>query len=240
MPDQLPLPPGWGKDWLSDFIQKTHENSFRTFLYLKDFYLRLSKINDVYGLACESLNNSEKGFAGLFLFKSRASFLGACRFSVSIQLAEVYPLLRACLENALYAVAVAEDIKNFEVWLRRHEDEQSRWEVVRAFSPKNLWPLLEKRNGPLASQAKKLYEETIDYGGHPNERSLTTNLKITHLDKDRKSIRYDVKYTNDDELAVKFALRLTTEVSITVLKIFREIFKTRFEIADLASKIDAL
>lgn len=115
--DVLQPPPGWGGDSLSEFIELTRRNTFATFVQARPVWERLTTIDSLFRRAIDAMNNSRAWFAGFFLLRSHASYLGAVRLSASTQFAETYMVLRGCLENALYGLFIHENPKN-PLWMR--------------------------------------------------------------------------------------------------------------------------
>ncbi len=235
-------PPNWGKDELTDFCQKAYENGFFSFVHFQDWISRITKVDAALSKASKHLDNTVDLISGLFLMKARASFLGASRLVMSGQLPEAYMLLRSCLENALYGFKIWKCPESAEVWLRRHDDdehdEKSKWLCREVFSHGSLIRLLGEHDQSLVEKIRKLYDHSIDYGAHPNERSLSSSVRIT--DNEQGGKRYNVHYFNINETAIKLAFKSTAQVGVCVLMIFQHIFQTRFDIINISEDIATL
>jgi hypothetical protein len=166
------IPPGWGADPLSKFIQDTTDNTYATFQNLKQWYNRLKDIPATFDIAVQNMDRTPNWFASFFLIRSHAAYLAGVRLALSGQIPEAYMVSRGSLECALYGLYVARNPLIQETWLRRDEDELSRKRVREEFKAGNLFKLLELEDGRLRSIAGDLYERTIDYGGHPNQQAL--------------------------------------------------------------------
>src|SRR5262245_60326917 len=97
---QLVPPPELGNDSLGRFLKDAHHNEVATFTNMPREYQRLSRLDSLFDLVIQNLNQSPHFFAGFFLVRTRATFLAACRHALSGQIGEAYVLLRVCLENA--------------------------------------------------------------------------------------------------------------------------------------------
>ena len=156
---------------------------------------------------------------------------------MSAQVPETYTVLRAALENALYGYYLHRNPSSRETWLRRHDSESLKKKVKDEFKIRNLLSELAKQNKNKAQIVKTLYERTIDFGGHPNERALTQSLLIT---KDAQAVELKVAYLDDDSTPFRLALKTTAQVGVCVLGVFRLVFKERFDILSLTDALDSL
>lgn len=230
------LPPGWSHDRLSEFIEISRNNTFATFVRARPTWDRLSAIDSIFRRAIDALTNSHAWFAGFFLLRSHASYLGGVRLSTSGQLAEAYMVLRGCLENALYGLFLHETPELRQVWLNRHEDEGSRRRVREEFRITRMLDLLEAKDATTSGAARSLYDRTIDYGAHPNEMALLTVLRQT---ENPDHVRFDVNYISDDSTpALALCLRTNAQVGVCNLRIFRLVIPERFTILGISDSLD--
>lgn len=177
------------------------------------------------------MNNSRAWFAGFFLLRSHASYLGGVRLSGSGQLPEAYMVLRGCLENALYGLFLHNNPELRSVWLRRHEDKTSKRRVKEEFKIGPMLDLVKARDALTGRTARCLYDRTIDHGAHPNERALSSVLRQT---ENANSVRFDVNYLSDASTpALALCLKTTAQVGICNLRIFRLVIPERFTILGL-------
>jgi len=233
----LQPPPGWGHDRLSEFIELARRNTFATFVQATPVWKRLTMIDALFRRAIDALNNSRAWFAGFFLLRSHASYLGGVRLSTSGQLGEAYMVFRGCLENALYGLFIHEHPDLRSVWLRRHEDEASKQRVRDEFKIGLMFDLLDTKETTTGGVARSLYDRTIDCGAHPNEMALTSVLRQT---ESPESVRFDVNYLSDASTpALSLCLKTNTQVGVCSLRIFRLVIPERFTILGLANDLDA-
>jgi len=210
-------PSGWGADSLSQFLQVADDNALATFANMRPFFDRLARIDALYRRLICDLNNNPQWFAGFFFLRAHGAYLGACRLSVSGQLAESFMALRGCLESSLYGLHVSKDPTRAEIWLRRHESDESITAVQGEFSIRNVMRTLESASPELRIEAKRLYDIAIDYGGHPNERAFTSSTLTRSTESGTELV---MAYLNVVPPALLFVLGEVARIGICALEVF--------------------
>jgi hypothetical protein len=163
--------------------------------------------------------------------------LGAVRLALSGQVPEAFMVLRGCLENALYGFYVTRKSLSQEIWLRRHDDEESKKKVRREFKISNLLKLLGKDDKKLRDTVSDLYEKTIDFGGHPNEKAFFSVVKKS-VNEHKTTIKS--AYLVGNEPALQLCLKSCAQIGLCSLSIFQLIYKERFGILGLPDDMTAL
>lgn len=230
------IPPNWGEDSLSEFIDTARHNTFATFENLPDQYQILNNIHDIYKLVIDNLHRTHDWFVNFFVLKAHSAYLGGVRLAVSGQCAEAYMVLRGCLESAIYGLYLSRNKDSQEVWLNRHEDKESLELVKREFKMINLFNELESVDPKIYKTTRLLYDRTIDYGAHPNEAALTSLLKKT---EEEDNIKFDLNYLTGNTLAFQLAMKTTAQVGLCSLYIFKNIYGERFDILGISTKLDS-
>jgi hypothetical protein len=231
------VPPNWGKDPLSEFVDVARHNGFATFANCPVEYNLLSTVDGLFRHAIDNLVNTPEWFAAFFLLKCHSAYLGASAFSISGQCAESYMVLRGCLESALYGLYLCRHKNSCETWLQRHENEASLKRVKDEFKIVNMFSELKAVDVATHQATKGLYERTIDYGGHPNEQTLTSLLKRTD---EGNNVRFDLAYLSADTPAFRLALKTTAQVGVCSLLIFRNVYRERFAILGIDERLEKL
>lgn len=236
----LTPPEGWGLDPLSAFIEAARQNTFATFANLMGSYSRLRDIDRLFVKATENLHGLQ-GDADLlpatFLLRAHSSYRGACRLALSGQLPEAYMVLRGCLENCLYGLFLHAYPEKAETWLRRSDDEASKRKVKAEFQIGPMFTLLESKDAVTGKAVRGLYEQTIDFGAHPNEFALTSNARAESAGATK---RFELSYLTGDSTALRLCLKTTAQVGVGSLRIFRLIFRERFELLEISPALDAV
>lgn len=232
---ETPAPPGWGTDNLSVFIETARHNTLATFVQARSVWGLLNRIDGVFRRAIDGMHNARAWFAGFFLLRAHAAYLGAVRLSTSGQLPEAYMVLRGCLENALYGLFIHENPGLREVWLRRHDAAASKQRVKDEFRIGRMLNLLEARDPATGWPARDLYERTIGFGAHPNEMALLTVLRQA---QGEGVVRFDLNYLSDGSTpALVLCLKTNAQVGVCGLKIFRLVVPERFDILGISDEL---
>jgi hypothetical protein len=233
----LEPPKGWGNDQITKFLDAAQANSFATFEQLADEFKRVREINDLFSSTLKLLEKTDHPFEVLFFFKAHSAFMGAVRLEVATQVPETFAVLKVALESSLYGLFIYKD-SNYpelaEIWLKRHDSPEAIRNVKKKFQIGNMWPVLNNLDPKLHEKVKYLYSRAIDYGAHPNERSLISALKQTSKGE---SIQLDFQYLTKDTTFIGLGLKSSAQVGLLCLKMLELIFQKRFEIAGLSEKL---
>lgn len=228
---------GWRKDILTRQIEGAFCNIGVSFLRLRPYFDLLIKAAEIFKNAIGLLSYSKlDGLISVALFgRAAGCFFGAVRLSCSGQLTETWALLRACLENSLYAFYILGNPKLAKVWSERHKSETHKKQCRDAFTIKNIWSALEAKSRSIAKEAKDFYDRTIDWGAHPNERSLFPNLQ-----EKQGGSGYKLSIFNPDPTFMRASLVTIALTASLVFRIFALIFPDEFKQPNLALKISNL
>lgn len=228
-------PENWGRDEISKFFDNARANEYATFANFHSEANRLIDIDTSFRKAIDGLNHSKDWFAGFFIMRAHSNFLSACRMSWSGQIPECYALLRSCLENALYGLYLAYNPESQETWLRRHDSDEHKRNVRNEFKIKTMLDLAKELAKEDGHAAEQLYECTIDYGAHPNERALMQSLQIND---DARDIEFKSIYLDGDSAQLRTGLRTTAQIGVCALSLFRPVYKERFDILGVTKLLD--
>jgi hypothetical protein len=234
----LPEPPeGWGNDEVTAFFDALRCNEYATFANCQPQFQTLIAIDSAYRTLAASLTNSKDWFAAFFLLRAHSNLLAGMRLCASGQLPETYACLRSCVENALYGLYLAKIPESRETWLRRHDSDDHKKKVRDEFRIRTMLNLLASIDAREAQVAETLYDRTIDYGAHPNERALMQTLQ---LEKEPGTVEFKVVYAGGNSHQFQLALKTAAQVGVSGLSVFRLVYKERFDIVGLTQTLDAL
>jgi len=234
--EQTPTP-DLPSDSLGTFLADAHHNVAATIANLRPQYNALAAIDQVFCDIIENLNHSPEFIAGFFLIRTHSSFRGAARMCLSGQVAETYMALRSCLESALYGLYVASNTNRQKIWLRRHDDDESCRRVRNEFSIRNVLNHLRSVDSRTHDIAQSLYDRTIDYGGHPNERAVSTQIKTESVGS---RIEFTAEYFLCGDLPHQVSLKSTAQTGICCLDIFCDVFRDRYRILGVDTRLDEI
>ena len=231
------VPPGWGDESLSKFIQGTAENTYATFHNLKEWYNRLRDIHQAFSKVAENMDRTPDFLASFFLVRSHSAYLASVRLALSGQVSEAYMVLRGSLECALYGLYVARKKSVGEVWLRRDENDAAKKKVKQEFKVSNLFQVLESEDHKLRKITGLLYEKTIGYGGHPNQQAF---LSVMKQQSDESRITFQSAYMIGNEPALQLCLKSSAQIGTCALSIIRLVFRERFDLLGVSDELDKM
>ena len=93
------------------------------------------------------------------------------------------------------------------------------------------------RDIALHNSLSELYQRTIDFGGHPNERAVSSSSEMRQ-EGDTTVVRN--QFLHGDSAALDHALRTTAQIGLGSLLVFQLIYNERFDILDLRDTIESL
>ena len=234
----LPDPPhGWGSDPVTEFLDTARENSYATFAELPRDFACAVQVENLYRILVTHLDHSPDWVPALFLLRSHAAFLGAVHFAMSGQAAESFMVSRGCLENALYGFYIYRHPDTAKAWLERDTDAESLGRVRDQFRIGSMKRDLRAIDEKLANLADHLYERTIAWGAHPNEKALTSSTRIV---KEGANTKFEVRYLTAEPEAIRLSLKTSAQIGVCCVRVFGLVFSHRFKILDLPSRVRQL
>lgn len=228
-------PSDWTDDDLTYFIQLATNNIIATFHNKKKDFEIIKNIDKFFQTIIDHLLNAPDFLAAMLLLRTHSAYRGACRLSLSGQVPETFVLLRSCIENALYALHINQNPEAGEKWLKRHDDKESLKVAKNEFKYVNVIKTLDSVNPSICQTVRILYERSIDFGAHPNERSITSSMKI--IEKGERTEFKQLYLTGDTE-QLSHGLKSTSQAGLCALYILRHVFKERFDILGITQKMD--
>jgi hypothetical protein len=228
---------GWGKDKLTQELEQAFYNIGVSFIKLKPHFDLLKKANEIFIDTFEQMTTDkiEKEIACLLFGRAFGCFLGAVRLSSSGQMTETWVLLRALIENCLYAFYMFESPERADIWVNRHKDEDSKKKCKDTFKVGSIWVELKIRSKRTANEAKTLYDKAIDWGAHPNERSLFPNI----VPKPNSS-GLSLCLVNANPAFIRASVIYTIRTSLFTFRIFNLVFPEVFGQPNVDIKIKNL
>jgi hypothetical protein len=226
----VPRPEAWTTGFLYTFIEQCWSNSIAVVGNKNVIASRLTAIDNIFEHAHQNLrpNSMAEVVPSLLALRSFNAF----RASVMVCLClptESYPLQRACLETAGYARLIAIDRKLSEYWLNRTDDAEAKGR----FTNRAVREAIASGDEGLAKIYQALYERTIDFGAHLNEKSVTINVVKESVGTG--ALQYLL--LAGDGPGLDLALRTCAQAGICALKVLNLVFKWQFEAIDFEKRI---
>lgn len=223
----IPLPPEWNNDSLSQFLNDTIKNTLASFVHKQGYFQHMLEVNEIYSTLTKSKSYSITLVIDVFLRRTHSAFLASCKLSMSGHAIETFPQLRSCLEYALYSFYIHKNPSLGSVWINRHKDDQSMKEVRKLFSYSKVIKNLKDHDINLYKKFNKLYQLTIDFGAHPNQKGVSSSLSMWD-EGDTTLVR--MYYLHDgNSPTLNHSLHRTIEVGVTALLVFQLIYKKAFK-----------
>jgi hypothetical protein len=224
-----PRPDLWDRS-LFQYVEDCWSNSLAVVGNKNVVAQRLAAIDDIFEDIHPILKPSSTAqlVPAFLLLRSFNAF----RASVMVCLAlptDSYPLQRSCLENAGYARLISTTPKLSEHWLNRDDDSGSK----SRFSNRAIREAIASSDEELTLIYQELYERIIDFGAHPNEKSVTANVVKNSM----KTDNLQFVMLGGDGLALDHGLRTCAQVGICALKVLDLVFGELFEKIDFKEKI---
>lgn len=220
----------WGGTFLTRAIKDAERNVQITYIRKPGYFEMLDDLAELMQKANTHLTiptSDLSKFVVVLLFgRTIGSFVAAVRLATSGQVTESYPQLRACLENALYAFYIKNDPTLANIWLDRHENRQAKETTKDHFKIGNAWKSLKSKDASLEKRTHEAYETCIDYGAHPNERSVTMNVEAS------KEAGVTLLLFNTKDIVLDLSLLTMVHIMLCVVEMFEKVFPEQFEMVN--------
>ena len=232
-PPRAPLgtnakPPGWGKADPTNIIEAAHRNQYATFVQKRAAMRTLVAIDAQFAKVTKGwLKSGCREISAMLFVRCHGAFRTATGLAMAGQAAENYVQCRAMLEYAAYAVHIHRDPPLGIVWLDRHQSAKQMAAQKSAFSHRKVAASVTAANLHAGKRFEDLYQRTIDFGGHPNERSVTSNMKMVE-ETDRRVMLAVLQHGDGPELDM--ALKTVAQCGLVSLEILQVIYNAKFEL----------
>jgi hypothetical protein len=229
-------PAGWGQDPLTQYLDDARCNQFATFANKRSEIIDLIAVDGMFRKLLEDAVNPRPLLPMGFLLRAHSAYLAAAGACMAGQLHELQPLLRAGLEQAGYGHFIGGDQARWERWMNRHDNDDTLKAVRREFTHRAVAEHLKSADPALSRIYTQLYDQTIDYGGHPNERGTSMSSSIVDLPDGGQ--QWLTIYLHDNQLMLDFSLKMTAQVGLCVLRIARLIYADRMQAVGISHQLD--
>jgi hypothetical protein len=228
-------PVGWRDASLFCFVEDSWNNALATFNAMPEQVGRLELIDSLFAqFSQHRLTNPSNYFAGLLFIRAHTAY----RVGAGVALAtpiESYSVSRSSLEYAGYALLCHKRPELAEVWIRRDEGTESLARVRREFTQARVREAIKSFDAKISERYQYLYDAAISWGAHPNEKALTTSLRIDQ-DPIKKVTTLQVIMLPHGGNIHKLALRRCGQIGLCVLEIFALIYPERFQLLGIKDK----
>lgn len=232
----IPIPESFGSDPLSAFLQTANDNVVASYVNQAEWFKRFLDLDT----ALRSVHDAAPPLEvppRLLLSRAIASFRASCRAAMSGCPVEASISIRATLEAALYGLHISVDTANFEAWVSRNDSEDSLDTCKKTFLYRKVQATLRQRNSELSTIAESIYEDSIDFGAHPNQQAIFGDLTLTRSETAVEILLHHI--VSSESNSYQLAMLSTARVGLCVLLISLEIFPSR-KTAEVTEVIERL
>jgi hypothetical protein len=183
-----PVPADWGRSELTRFIDLAEQQAYASFASLPQWIRVLELIDQNLTVGAPTYFHEidePRAIAAKLFIRSFGTFRAACRLGISGQSFETTVLVRSILESATYAWVCGHSQPHREAWDKRGDGQAERTAARVLFRWGTLKAMLQQVNGDLADRVQDLYEQTIEYGAHPNVDGVTLSSEMRQVASDR-------------------------------------------------------
>jgi hypothetical protein len=133
-------------------------------------------------------------------------------------------------------VHIFRDPPTAKLWLNRHKDESSTKTARSAFSHTRVAASVTAANHDVGQRFEILYQQTIDFGAHPNLLAVTCSIDVV---KEDGLAHANVSYLGDGP-ALDMALMTTARCSVCALELIQCVYPARFEKLGISAALPEL
>lgn len=197
---------------LLDYLAVTNENSnehANEHPQLMPLVLQMDKIfqDEIFGRQFNA-----DPMSGFLAMNSYTLLLSSVRQALSGHLSSIFPVNRTALESACYAYLIAHKEGMRDVWLNRHTSRNALDKCRKEFSVKKASNELKSLYPEMAQFVMHHYEAAIDYGAHPNEKSVLSHLtNLGEVDNKMHGFEFTAVY-EANSWHVNLALLICTDI----------------------------
>jgi len=222
------LPPGWGDDDLTKFLEHAHRNQHATFVKKREAMGKLLAVDAQFAKVTKAWTNPQSEIVAMLFIRCHGAYRTSCGLAMAGQAAEAYVQCRSVLEYSAYAVHIHRNPQLGGVWLDRHQSDAGKKAAKKSFQHVAAIESVMAANQHAAERFDKLYQRTIDFGAHPNERAVTGNMKMTKEESGRREMLGIL--IHGDGIQLDAVLKTAAQCGLNALEIFETIYGPKFEL----------
>ena len=181
------VPERWGKSELTQFLELMEANGIATFAGLPKWFEALERIDKTLVTNSSNLFHELKGTrvtAARLYMRAFSAYRAAARLAVSGQLYETAVLRRSIVEHAVYAWVCGHSQSHRDTWVARANGEPERKAARKAFQWNGLMQLLGTVDQKLATELGNHYDDSIDFGAHPNVEGVNLSSEVVKSEEE--------------------------------------------------------
>ncbi len=140
----------------------------------------LKKCHDFFANTLWADTNDLSPIPALLSTNAFMLFLSGIRMAMTGHASAIFPNLRTALESACYAFVMVQDSSTEQIWTDRHKDERGRRLCKQRFlsAVRDTANKLNEVQADSGDWIVEAYESAIDFGAHPNARSVFMHVSF--------------------------------------------------------------
>lgn len=233
------VPIGWGQSELTQFLSVAEQQAHATYAILPKWVQALELVDTNLTVSSQTLfheiDPSRRISSSLFL-RAFSTYRAACRLALSGQVYETVVLVRSIVESATYAWACGNFQNHRDSWNRRDDGLSEKKTAKNLFKWGELMQSLDVVDRDLAERIRSLYDQTIEFGAHPNVSGVSLSSEISPTTDGR----YEISsiFLHGDEAILLSILDILRAMEL-VYRLLELLFKDRLRILGIDQKMDA-
>jgi len=221
-----------------EFIDRAESNT-KVGMTCSQFRGRIVEIHDLYYEIGDALSSLDEERLPLlwFILMAGSAWAAGTRTVLGGQQSDAHPQFRASLEYAAYALHLQKHPGDLPTWLNRHQPEGSEQAVRNTFTAGALKTAAAQAGPVMLRVFTELYDRTIAFGAHPNERALFSRLKVERADG---YVGSTLLLQTDDVRVIEFGLKTGCQAGSFGLAAAAKLFPERLRISGITDRIEQL
>lgn len=161
---------------LNEYLKDTNENANGHAAAPPQLMYMVDQMDQIFHEEVFSFPVDVHSYSAMLLLNSYTMLAGAVREALSGHVSCTYPIARTALESACYGFLIGADNDKASIWVNRHRDKGSLKCCRQVFTVSNAVTALMLVNTEMAEYVQGLYDASIDFGAHPNQRSILAHV----------------------------------------------------------------
>lgn len=204
---------------LDDYLQGATATA-EVLLAPKHAYRRA--VEDAYAYFVRDLLAGESSMRPTAAFLAANAFmlwLASIRVAATGHAVAAYPLFRVALESACYGFITQYDDAKEEIWRNRDDDEEAAKRCRKALTSavKDAADIMNQRQPGIGDGVYEGYQHAIDFGAHPNARSIFSHVRFPEGREENGDVRASLSTLGQPtHLEVRRALLASLEYAFLI------------------------
>ncbi|WIN08523.1 MULTISPECIES: hypothetical protein [Pseudomonas] len=169
---------------LNEYLKDTSENANEHAATPPQLMYMVDQMDQIFHEELFSFPVDVHPFSAMLLLNSYTMLAGAVREALSGHISCTYPIARTALESACYGFLIGSDNDKASIWGNRHRDKDSLKRCRQMFTVSNAVSALKPVSTEMAEYVQGLYDASIDFGAHPNQRSILAHASAMAIRTD--------------------------------------------------------